>query len=223
MKRILFVFVLSFVSLCASAQTKTAYCDIYARGGGLNLNITISFDGNSIDYLEPMNIGEILNIMASDGWVIDREIVIPRHGIPITRHKLHLIMKKEYKYGEDPFSLFKKDTYDRRRIIYNGMDAIVFSEHGDYATIIAVHGIEGTWDEAVQYIKSLKGYWRLPSKEELISMSTVLQSNNYWSYEEVNNNHAVYYNQENKEYYNANKEQIFYILPIAVVHITDLE
>ena len=53
--------------------------------------------------------GEILNIMAEDGWVLDNDIVIPRHPLYsfFTRHKLHLIMKKEYNTGENPFAFIK--------------------------------------------------------------------------------------------------------------------
>ena len=132
-------------------------------------------------------------------------------------------MKKEYREGEDPFSFFDNKDSNSKQVKYNGIDAIVFREHGDYATIIAISGREGTWNEAVQYTKSMNGYWRLPSKEELIMMSPKLQPNNYWSYEEVDDSHAIYYHQENNESYSANKNRTFYILPLAIVRIAELE
>ena len=106
MKKLLSILTLSLFLFEVSAQTKVAYCDVYARGGGLNLRVTISFDNQSYDFYETMNIGEVLNIMATDGWVLDRDIVIPRHPFfsLFTRHKLHFIMRKEYQKGENPFA-----------------------------------------------------------------------------------------------------------------------
>ena len=51
------------------------------------------------------NLGYVLNLLAADGWVLDNDVVIPRHPLysSVTRHKLHLIMKKEYKEGDNPF------------------------------------------------------------------------------------------------------------------------
>ena len=72
------------------------------------MTITIMYEDTNIDYLNT-NLGEILNMLSLDGWILDRDIVIPRHPLFsfFTRHKLHLIMKKEYEVGEDPFRLFR--------------------------------------------------------------------------------------------------------------------
>ena len=75
------------------------------RGGYDCMTVTIMFDSNSYQLDKSYNMGEILNILAEDDWVLDNDIVIPRHPwfSFFTRHKLHLIMKKEYNIGEDPF------------------------------------------------------------------------------------------------------------------------
>ena len=52
-----------------------------------------------------------LDILGNDGWVLDEAIQIQRMPflyVPlfsVTRHKIHLIMKKEFNEGENPFSL----------------------------------------------------------------------------------------------------------------------
>ena len=78
----------------------------------MNMKITIMYNNQSINIFgsNRANIGEVLNIMANDGWTLDREIVIPRHTLysMFTRHKLHLILKKEYREGEDPFAKINK-------------------------------------------------------------------------------------------------------------------
>ncbi len=79
------------------AQTQTAYCDVYARGSGRKMKITIMYKAKqSTKLAKKTNLGDVLNLLAKDGWVLDKEIVIPRHllwSCP-TRHKLHLIFKK---------------------------------------------------------------------------------------------------------------------------------
>ena len=110
MKKIfLALFSIFMFTAVASAQNKTAYLDVYARGGALNLNITVSFCGDNISY-GSTNLGVILNELGQKGWVMDESIVIPRHNMwsMVTRHKLHIIMKKEYKDGENPFDGLKK-------------------------------------------------------------------------------------------------------------------
>ena len=73
------------------------------------MTVTIMYDSNSHRLNRSYSMGEILNIMAEDGWVLDNDIVIPRHPLYsfFTRHKLHLIMKKEYNTGENPFAFIK--------------------------------------------------------------------------------------------------------------------
>lgn len=251
MKKLLLALLVSFIVLNVSAQTKTAYCDVYARGGGLNLNITISFDGNSFDYSQRMNIGEILNIMASDGWVLDREIVIPRHPVfsTFTRHKLHIIMKKEYQEGENPFGLFESQevslpsiSQERvveesndvtpsltetvgigNEVIYNDVSAIVIAVEDDKVVLASIDGGEDTWDEAVQYCNSLGAEWRLPSSEELKKYKSKFVVNDYWTCEQVNDNRARYFSYSYLAAYTVNKSRSFYIQPIAVVNISDIE
>lgn len=112
MKKVLLILALSFITLNVSAQTKVAYCDVYARGGGKHMKITIMYNDTPYDLLPygECNLGSALNELAADGWVLDKDIVIPRHPqfSIFTRHKLHLIMKKEYQEGENPFLLFEK-------------------------------------------------------------------------------------------------------------------
>ena len=109
MKKLLLLISLICCFGSASAQTKTAYCDVYMRGGYDCMTVTIMFDSNSHRLNRSYSMGEILNIMAEDDWVLDNDIVIPRHPLFsfFTRHKLHLIMKKEYNAGEDPFTFVR--------------------------------------------------------------------------------------------------------------------
>lgn len=92
------------ITLSLSAQSKVAYCDVYVRGGGQNLRVTVMYN-NYVHHFKRANMGGILNAFAAEGWALDSEIVIPRfHWWSwCTRHKLHLIMKKEYQAGENPF------------------------------------------------------------------------------------------------------------------------
>lgn len=109
MKKLLLLIGLICCFGSASAQTKTAYCDVYMRGGYDCMTVTIMYDSNSHRLNRSYSMGEILNILAEDDWVLDNDIVIPRHPFfsLFTRHKLHLIMKKEYNTGENPFAFIK--------------------------------------------------------------------------------------------------------------------
>ena len=113
MKRLYFTLLgllgLLFVPSIATAQTKVAYCDVYARGSWKSMEISVIHKHGIYNTLG--NIGTILNILAEDGWIKDETIVIPRHGTPWTRHKLHFIMRKEYSEGENPFANFSKDVF----------------------------------------------------------------------------------------------------------------
>ena len=91
--------------LCAvsvNAQTKIAYCDVYFRGGGQNLRTTILYDDSPL-WIGKTNMGETLNFLAALGWEVDSNISVERFGFHITRHKLHIILKKKYSEGENPF------------------------------------------------------------------------------------------------------------------------
>ena len=104
----------------ASAQeTKTTYCDVYVRGGAKNQKVTIMYCNKMLN-LNNSNMAEALDILGNDGWELDQVVPVQRMPflyIPlfsVTRHKVHLIMKKEYNEGENPFALF---TNNRRSAI----------------------------------------------------------------------------------------------------------
>lgn len=120
MKRLFIAFFLIMCAFGASAQeTKTTYCDVYVRGGAKNQKVTIMYC-NKILNLNNSNMAEALDILGNDGWKLDQVVPVQRMPflyIPlfsVTRHKVHLIMKKEYNEGENPFALF---TNNRRSAI----------------------------------------------------------------------------------------------------------
>lgn len=120
MKRLFLAFFLIMCAFGASAQeTKTTYCDVYVRGGAKNQKVTIMYC-NKILNLNNSNMAEALDILGNDGWELDQVVPVQRMPflyIPlfsVTRHKVHLIMKKEYNEGENPFALF---TNNRRSAI----------------------------------------------------------------------------------------------------------
>ena len=246
MKRLLLLVAVLISIGDLSAQTKTAYCDVYARGGGKHLKITIMYDGNKFyDYmLAPYNtrsnIGDVLNMLAEDGWELHETVVIPRHPFYslFTRHKLHLIMKKEYQPGENPFSLFEysvNNNYNSNRIEsitpipsgveveYNGVKAIKVKTSNDKVILVAVNKANGTWPEAVEYCKSLGDGWRLPSTEEFNLIKNKLPDNAYWTCEELNEKRALYYGWLYDQSFLAHKSSNYYIQPIAIVRAEDLK
>lgn len=227
MRKLLFILTLSLFSFNVSAQTKVAYCDVYARGGGLNLKITVSYDNQSYEPFGKMNIGEVLNIMAADGWVLDKEIVIPRHPLfsMFTRHKLHLIMKKEYQEGDNPFAgiMNTHQAQDKSNIIeYKGIKATKVAL-GDKIILVAINGKAGTWYDAVEICKSLGDDWRLPTISEMQVIKHILEDNAYWTCEELNEKRAKYFAYSHNEAFGANKNYSCYIQPIAVVNSEELK
>ena len=44
MKRLSLFIALAAIAVSVSAQTKVAYCDVYVRGGGQNLKVTIMYN-----------------------------------------------------------------------------------------------------------------------------------------------------------------------------------
>ena len=54
---------------------------------------------------------QALDILGNDGWILDKVVPVQRMPLwylplfSVTRHKVHLIMKKEFFEGENPFSL----------------------------------------------------------------------------------------------------------------------
>lgn len=120
MKRLFLAFFLIMCAFGASAQeTKTTYCDVYVRGGAKNQKVTIMYCNKMLN-LNNSNMAEALDILGNDGWELDQVVPVQRMPflyIPlfsVTRHKVHLIMKKEYNEGENPFALF---TNNRRSAI----------------------------------------------------------------------------------------------------------
>ena len=120
MKRLFLAFFLMMCAFGASAQeTKITYCDVYVRGGAKNQKVTIMYCNKMLN-LNNSNMAEALDILGNDGWELDQVVPVQRMPflyIPlfsVTRHKVHLIMKKEYNEGENPFALF---TNNRRSAI----------------------------------------------------------------------------------------------------------
>ena len=233
MKKFLLLIGLICVIHSVSAQTKTAYCDVYVRGGGLNLKVTISYNSNSMKYPYRKNIGEVLNELSSDGWVLDSNIVIPRHPLYslFTRHKLHFIMKKEYQEGEDPFAYLsstdlsstEKVSIPKQIIEYHGLEVVRKDIDNNQAILLVVNGKTGTWNEAMEYCKSLGEGWRLPTPEEFKQIKLKLQINDYWTFEEVDDNKAIYYSRSYNALYKGCKSELLYIQPIVIVDISELE
>ena len=242
MKRLLLLVAMLMCISNLSAQTKIAYCDVYLRGGWNSLTATIMYDSTTFELggYKGSNIGEVLNYMAADGWVLDREIVIPRHPYfsLFTRHKLHLIMKKEYKPGENPFLLFEnsanKDSgygniasspsnLSVDEVEYNGVKAIKVKTSNDKVILVAVNKANGTWSEAVEYCKSLGDDWRLPSTEEFLLIKNKLTDNAYWTCEEINEKRAMYYGWLYDQSFSANKSSNYCFQPIAILSAEDLK
>ena len=104
MKNLIALLVAVTISCGICAQTRTAYLDLYQRGGAKHLRTTLTYDNHTV-YIGKNNLGEVLNRLAESGWEIDRVMNIRRIAwfFPFTRHKFHIILKKEYTDGENPF------------------------------------------------------------------------------------------------------------------------
>ena len=174
MKKLLLILALSLFLFDVSAQTKTAYCDVYARGGGKHMRITIMYNNTPYEMYpngNRSNLGNVLNVLASNGWVLDRDIVIPRHPLhsTFTRHKLHLIMKKEYQEGENPFLLFENDRpavndepiITASELNEKPLDNTISDEltedatTADYVITVSKCDSNGTWYDAIEYCKQV--------------------------------------------------------------------
>lgn len=222
MKKLLLILVLSLFLFDVSAQTKTAYCDVYMRGGYDCMSVTIMYDSDSHNLNRSYSMGEILNIMAEDGWVLENDIVIPRHPFfsMFTRHKLHLIMKKEYSTGENPFA-FIKDFCSNKKSIEEvksdikeeTIDNTISDEltedatTGDYTITVSKCDNNGTWYDAMEYCKSLGEEWTLPNSEqvEYIIDNFDIKFSSCWTNVAVNENKA-------KAYYRG------YSFPMSTMH-----
>ena len=108
MKKLIVLLAITAMALDVSAQTKTAYLDLYQRGGAQHLRTTLMWNERPVQ-LGKRNLGEVLNMLSECGWEVDhtlsRKSYVKRifWGWPYTRHKFHIILKKEYREGEDPF------------------------------------------------------------------------------------------------------------------------
>jgi hypothetical protein len=211
MKKLLLILALSLFLFDVSAQTKTAYCDVYARGGGKHMRITIMYNNTPYEMYpngNRSNLGNVLNVLASDGWVLDRDIVIPRHPFhsTFTRHKLHLIMKKEYQEGEKPFSLFEplqmlvcdelsvNTSESKDEAVGNTIDTAEVINLSEF--IVSKCSAEGTWYDAIKYCKSLGKGWTLPNSEqvEYIIENSDIKFSSCWTNVDVNEKKAKAYN-----------------------------
>ena len=210
MKKLLLILALSLFLFDVSAQTKTAYCDVYAKGGGRNLRITIMYNNTPYEMYSNgnrSNLGNVLNVLASDGWVLDRDIVIPRHPLwsLFTRHKLHFIMKKEYQEGENPFSLFEplqmlvcdelsvNTSESKDESVGNTIDTAEVINLSEF--IVSKCSTEGTWYDAIKYCESLGKGWTLPNSEqvEYIIENYDIKFSSCWTNVDVNENKAKVY------------------------------
>ena len=89
MKKLITLLAAMAIALCASAQTKTAYLDLYQRGGARHLRTTLMFDGKPV-YIGVKNLGEVLNELSGLGWEVDKTFNVkrsPDYNI-FTRHKI---------------------------------------------------------------------------------------------------------------------------------------
>lgn len=80
------------------------------------MKVTVLYGKKPFSMEKKANLGVVLNTLCEDGWQVDESLVIPRNGSLVfwTRHKIHLIMKKEYKDGENPYAKFTKAKNKKR-------------------------------------------------------------------------------------------------------------
>ena len=157
------------------------------------------------------NLGNVLNELAADGWVLDRDIVIPRHPMhsSFTRHKLHLIMKKEYQEGENPFLLFENDRpavndepiITASELNEEPLDNTIADEleedtiYNNDTIIVSKCVYNGTWYDAVEYCEQLGEDWELPNSEQVIYIcdNFDIKFSSCWTNTEVNEKKAKVY------------------------------
>lgn len=132
MKKFIILVACIVYAACATAQTKVAYLDLYQRGGARHLRTTLMFNETQ-RWCGKMTLGKALNMLAEDGWVVDQTLIgANRIGVFfITRHKFHIILKKEYREGENPFEmlltpggLVQKKPIKNTKIIQAGVQKI---------------------------------------------------------------------------------------------------
>lgn len=100
MKKFVVLFAAMLFAASGFAQTKVAYLDLYMRGGGKHLKATLLRDREAIE-LGRRNLGEVLNELAQEGWVVNHTLVGANRNVLFpTRHKFHIILKKVYEVSE---------------------------------------------------------------------------------------------------------------------------
>lgn len=128
MKKIIILVTCIVYAVCAMAQTKIAYLDLYQRGGARHLRTTLMFNDTKM-WCGKMTIGKALNILAEDGWIVDQTLIGANRvgcAFVFTRHKFHIILKKEYQHGENPFE--KLLTYGFRNGTIQNTELIRYRE-----------------------------------------------------------------------------------------------
>ena len=107
-------------------------------------------------------------------------------------------------------------------IEYKSVSTTIISVIGTQV-VLAASGFKSTWDEAIAYCESLGKGWRLPSVAELNKINrSHLTYEYYWTIEETNEKRAKYYDALAFDSYVANKTKSFYVQPIAIVDISEL-
>lgn len=110
MKKTILLAIAGLMCVGLLAQTKTAYVDVYVRGGGQHMKVSLMFDGQIYKLAERSNMGTVLGVLGANGWTLDQSVSGLRPYAFLfsewTRHKTHLIMKKEYTAG-DPYESLK--------------------------------------------------------------------------------------------------------------------
>lgn len=92
----------------------------------MHLKTTLIFDKQPI-YIGKRSLGEVLNMLAENGWEVDNVVPVQRHIFysSFTRHKYHVILKKEYIEGENPFAGLVSSNTD---LLYRSTEKVKTTE-----------------------------------------------------------------------------------------------
>lgn len=116
-------------------------------------------------------------------------------------------------------------------ISYKSHDVIVCGISEEYVAIVKLDDTKCSWNEAIEYCKSLGNEWQLPTKNVLDIIDSFGPkrvkgySNNfaYWTEEEVDEKRAKFYDPIYDTTYKANKSNNYGVLPCAVIKRSDLK